>query len=139
MKKQPLILKQIQGNEKHYEFDEPDKGDAMLFESGETVLLACPGSELINTHNTVIRVNCIGNTEFYDENNNEERSFENFQCDRVPRSKLKREGQCADDKSAFVVGFEVGEEFVKTIDICFDESTNSALYAKHKITPNITG
>ncbi|VVC24486.1 Hypothetical protein CINCED_3A001670 [Cinara cedri] len=137
--KQPLVLKEIQGNEKGYAFDEPDVEDDMFFKSGESVLLACPGSGFHDSNNTELRVNCVQLRGFRDEINKEERSFEQFKCNRLPESKLKREGQCAGNKSAFAIGFEVREAFVKIIDLCFDEDTNSALYAVHKLTPNITG
>jgi len=138
--KQPLVLREIAGGH-GYEFDEPDSGDSLLFMSGENVTLACPGSGFHDYKgDTSLKVSCVKRTMFslfyFKTTKN---SFENFECNRLPVSTLKRIGKCAGDKSAFGIGFEVDETFVKTIDVCFDESTHSALYAKHKILPNVAG
>jgi len=140
--RQPLVLKKILGSHE-YEFDNPDNGNSMLFKSGESVTLACPGSGFLDSKmNTPLSVKCVRKTEFSPKSkgtNIKRKPFKDFECNRLPTSTLKRNGKCAGDKSAFMIGFEVDEMFVKTIDICFDESTYSALYAKHKINPSING
>lgn len=139
--RQPLVLKKIRGSNE-YEFDDPDKGDSMLFKCGESVTITCPGSGFAdNKNNTLLNVNCVRKTEFRPRGGAgteiKPKPFKEFQCKRLAASTLRRNGKCAGDKSAFMIGFNVGEIFVKTIDICFDESTYSALYAKHKINPSI--
>lgn len=137
---QPLVLKKGQDMDQEYEFDDPDEGNSMLFEPGEDVLLACPGSsfhKIDDIEETTVNVKCVGDKEF--ETENENRPFQDFSCENIPQSKLKKKGQCNGDKTALVIGFEVNEAFVKLVDICFDEEKKIPLYAKHKITRGIKG
>lgn len=133
-----MVLKQIEGSNE-YEFDYPKQGDSLTIESDENILFACPGNGFNQNNNSVVKVKCVEDTKFRSENNNEEEPFEDYECLRLPQSTLEKTGQCAMDKIAYKIGFKVEEVFVKTIDLCFDENEQSAVYAKHKIIPYIEG
>lgn len=124
-----MVLKQIIGS-KEYELvslNVPDQPDVLKFNSGENLVLACPGSKFSATSDTLINVECIKDKKFRSKNHKEEKNFNKYQCTKLPISKLVRNGKCAVNKSAFKIGFEVSGVFVKIIDICFDERLNTAL------------
>lgn len=131
-------MKKIERSNK-YEFVYPDKEGVLLFDPGENVWLACPGKGFFSNGNTLLKVKCVKNTTFRSENENKDEVFENYDCLSLPQSSLVRTGQCAGDKSAFQIGFEVDNVFIEIINLCFDEKIKSALYSKHKIMPNIAG
>lgn len=136
---QPLVLKQIKGS-KEYKFvslNVPEIPDVLKFDFGKNVVLACPGSKFGDTSDTLKTLECVKDKKFRSTINKEENNFNKYQCTNLPESKLIRNGMCAIKKSGFKIGFEVGGVFVKIIDLCFDESTNSALYSIHKILPSV--
>lgn len=122
-----------------FHFDEPDEGDSMIYAPDELVMLSCPGGRVLGTMNSEVQLNCVGVNNFVENIHHEERPFENFKCDSQPESTLRRTGECHDGKSGFAIGFEVNRMFLKIIDICFDETINMALYAKHTLSTRILG
>lgn len=140
-KEHPLVLKPIEGGSKgHYEIDDPDSDDSLIFRSGQKVVFACPGSKFKNSENTLLNAECVNKKQFAKEDgSNRQQSFESIKCNGTPKSVMKENGKCAGNRSAFEVGFETNEIFVKVMDICFDKDTNSAVYVKHKVSHNIDG
>lgn len=139
-KDNPLVLKPIEGSSDHYEIDDPDRGDTLLFKSGQKVMFACPGTGFKNSKTNLLPAECIGRTQFEKiDGSHKKQPFESLKCNGIPKSVMKENGRCAVDKTAFAVGFEIDDIFVKVMDICFDRSTNSAIYVKHKVSHNIDG
>jgi len=139
-KEHPLVLRPIEGSKGHYEIDDPDRDDSLIFESGQKVLFACPGSKFKNSVKTLLNAECVREKQFVKEGgSNMNQSFENIKCNGIPKSVMKENGNCAKNKSAFEVGFKTDKIFVKVMDICFDRDTNSAVYVKHKVSHNING
>lgn len=137
--KHPLVLKPIAGTG-DYEFDDPDDGDSIIFEPGQKVLFACPGSEFEGSKKDVLNATCVSKKEFKRADGSQRKeSFSDLTCKKFPLSELRKDGTCAGDKSAFSVGFKIDTIFIKTMDICFDEKIKSAVSVKHKITSHIDG
>lgn len=136
----PIVLKLIDGTQ-NYEFDDPDDGNSVLFESGQKVWFACPGSRFKNTKNVMMNAKCVEKNLFTTDNvsGGEKQSFGDLTCNNLPSSALKDDGKCGRNNSAYNVGFNIEEIFVKMIDICFNDSTKSAVYVKHKVSPSIAG
>ncbi|KAI5740458.1 hypothetical protein M8J76_004071 [Diaphorina citri] len=118
----------------------PEVGDKLLLDPGEEIRIACPGGYLKTKggkrHEKNI-VKCKTGNEFQLED--EVGPLYEFQCSDLPTSILKRTGLCSLNKTQLTAGFQVLNQFIPMIEICFDELRLRTLYTKHTITPDIQG
>jgi hypothetical protein len=117
--------------------------DIITLGTGETMLLACPGNTngFSNTNiglRTALATS-ISDTTFFV--NLVSYNFSNFACKSYPFHIARYSGiTCYDGTKRHIeIGFEVGSDFYKLIDICFDHVLHTTLYARATIVSGIAG
>lgn len=118
----------------------PKQYNTMRFNKNEQMLLVCPGTsfQLMNSVE-LQKVHCLGNNSFGSDN--EQHSFNDYVCRKVPQSELNFAGKCVgmgNNILHYQIGFQIqniGQ--LNMIDVCFDKDHVTPLFTKHEITPNV--
>ncbi|KAF7285400.1 hypothetical protein GWI33_010653 [Rhynchophorus ferrugineus] len=111
----------------------------LRFTNGECLNVICPGGNVLvgsQSYENAVTATCIGSTLF--NISNKSVSWESISCNKVPEKTARRTGEtCENNGKEIEIGFVVPDGFLRTILICFDESTQQALYSYAKISQSI--
>ncbi|PSN57821.1 hypothetical protein C0J52_04397 [Blattella germanica] len=140
---QPLLL--IPGGSKDgYGFYLPDDNQGLVnINAGEDILLACAGNSnyiaTLGSGTKTALATCRSGTSFTI--NSKTYDFSNLKCNSYPYHVARKSGEkCYDGtKTHIEIGYEVGSDFYRVIDICFDESNLNALYSRFDLVSGIGG
>lgn len=67
-------------------------------------------------------------------------SFKDFACNSVPyHTTRKTGGKCFNDATQVEIGFDLGDRFLKVLEVCHDEITEETYFAKYQLTPASEG
>lgn len=124
------------------EIQYPEMGDKLLLEPGEEIRMACPGGYLKTKGGKRYEKNilkCRAGNQFQLDGGGEVGPLYDFACSDLPSSVLRRAGLCSLNKTRLLSGFQVLNQFIPLIEICFDEARLRTLYTRHNITMDIQG
>lgn len=116
----------------------------MELESGQRVLIACPGrSNSIQGINGLNRVNeiearCVSGKTFV--STGRRFNFTTLACAYLPENVARRTNEyCYENGVRVEIGFLLNNEFLRTIDICRDDKTMMTFWSKYLLTTSING
>lgn len=138
---QPLLLKP-NWTEWDAFFLPEDTSGTITFGYGDPVNLACPGSTLIvddwETTLTSGTATCVSGTRF--SIFGQTVSFDTITCSSYPWHTARYSGRgCWGGFREIEVGFQVGDGFLKHLEICFDDERQSSVYSRFNLTSAIGG
>ncbi|XP_072383341.1 salivary protein Tsal2A-like [Diabrotica undecimpunctata] len=119
----------------------PESGETTLkFRSGEFVNFACPGDNILLNglmYQTTVEGRCLPNSQF--EVFGKRYFWRDIACNFNPRATVKyTNSYCARDSKMVEIGYDLGNnQFVSIMDICFNTSSQIALYSRYDITASI--
>lgn len=138
---QPLILV-AKGQEVNYVYP-VDTSGTLRFKANEEFRLACTGdgNYLVGVGSNDIQdiaAFCVSGTKF--RINSVEYEFGDLVCRHSSPSVVRKTGKtCLNKYTQIEIGFDLGNEFLNTVDICRDEDLLVTYYAKFKLTKSIGG
>lgn len=67
-------------------------------------------------------------------------NFIEFTCNSLPYHTTRKTGsKCFNDAAIIEIGFDLGDRFLKVLDVCHDEVTEENYFAKYRLTPASEG
>lgn len=67
-------------------------------------------------------------------------TFKEFTCTSIPSHTTRKTGsKCFNDAIMVDIGFDLGERFLKVLEVCHDEVTEETYFAKYQLTPASEG
>lgn len=138
---QPLVLV-AKGQDVRYVLPIDTKG-TLFFEAGEEFRLACTGEDnhLVGVGNndiTDIAAYCVDDTTVLV--NSVEYEFADLVCSFLPTSVVRTTGErCLEEYTEVEIGFDLGDEFLRTMQICRDEENYITYYTRFNLTKEIGG
>ncbi|XP_046752864.1 uncharacterized protein LOC124416067 [Diprion similis] len=138
---QPLILVP-KGQEVSYVLP-VDTSGTLVFAENEELRLACVGDNnyLVGVGNEDVQdieAYCVSDKTFLV--NSVEYEFGDLVCSFVPSSTVRRTGEaCLNKYSQLEIGFDLGDEFLRTIEICRDDDIYFTYWTKFNLTKTIGG
>nr|QCF41177.1 DNA/RNA non-specific nuclease 3 [Cylas puncticollis] len=113
----------------------------LKFSSGQSLDFVCPERTLIlgatKTNDSVLQGTCVKDDTF--KINGGEVLWNQISCSNYPYRVAKRTGlSCENGGTDIEIGFEVGDgRFLRSLSVCFNESSQIALYSFHNMTTAI--
>lgn len=111
-----------------------DTRGIIYLEKGEQMEVFCSDSfhNMTNVKNR--NITCDSGTRFTEKGKTVE--FKTLNCTKYPfHDAIRTSKKCFNNASVLDVGFQVGSRFVKTFEICFDETLERTHYVTHEFTP----
>lgn len=116
-----------------------DKTGIAYLADGEEVEVYCTSGFRIpaGVGNSVL-AKCVDGNLF--EYNEIAYNFINFTCNSIPYHTTRTTGaKCYNDATKVEIGFDLGNRFLKVLDVCHDEVTEETYFAKYQLTPASEG
>lgn len=116
-----------------------DKTGIVYLDDGEEIEIYCSDRLVTPTEagNSAI-VRCVDGNQF--EFEGVPYSFKNFTCNSYPfHTTRKVGGKCFNEATTVEIGFDLGNRFVKVLEVCHDEVTEETYFAKFQLTPASEG
>lgn len=67
-------------------------------------------------------------------------TFKDFSCTSIPsHTTRKTGGKCFNDGIMVDIGFDLGDRFLKVLEVCHDAVTEETYFAKYQLTPAAEG
>ncbi|XP_033340031.2 salivary endonuclease isoform X1 [Megalopta genalis] len=127
---QPLILAE-NGDGFFY----PNRGRMLMLQSGQSVLIACPGdkNKIVGTNVKEATATCQNGKNF--DVNGVTRQFSTITCESNPQISTRILTQkCLGDKISIAVGYQLTNKFLTTYEVCRNDNTYETYYSKFKLT-----
>ncbi|XP_030758961.1 uncharacterized protein LOC115884504 [Sitophilus oryzae] len=128
----PIVVLHNQNEFLYPEFHDLD----LRFPPGTSVDFLCPGGEIIigsNTYTDISMATCIVGSLF--EIHSQHVDFNDITCSRIPDKNARYTGlDCENNGKEIEIGFETSNNFLRTVLVCFDQSTQLALHTRVNIT-----
>jgi len=112
-------------------------------ETGQVILLSCPGSDFDGPGGTELFARCKSGQEFdvWEENGDSNHmEFRMLTCRKQPMDTVMEDGTCGrnGEYSYIEIGFNVGTSIATTISVCHDLATSRTLYSTHTLWDEIS-
>ncbi|XP_060525297.1 uncharacterized protein LOC132701433 [Cylas formicarius] len=113
----------------------------LKFTSGQALDFLCPGRNLLlgstKTSDAYLPGTCVRDDTFLI--NGQEILWKEISCNNYPWKTARRSGLTCENGGADIeIGFEVGDgRFLKSLSVCFNETSQIALYSFHNMTSAI--
>lgn len=132
---QPLIIKPGTSDFLYPE----DKTGIVYLADGDSVEVYCTSAFKVpeGVGNSVI-AQCVDGNLF--EVNGASYTFKEFSCTSIPyHTTRKTGGKCFNDAIMVDIGFDLGDRFLKVLEVCHDQVTEETYFAKYQLTPASEG
>jgi hypothetical protein len=115
-----------------------DRAGLVHLDDGEEIEIYCSDGLVApsGAGNSAI-VRCVDGNQFAF--NGLSYDFKNFSCNSYPFHTTRRRGKCFNEATRIEIGFDLGNRFVKVLEVCHDEVTEETFFAKFQLTPASEG
>jgi hypothetical protein len=132
---QPLIIKP---GTSAFIYPEDKTGIVYLNDSEEIEIYCTSGLKVPSGVGNSAIVKCVEGNHFAVDN--VDYSFKNFTCNSIPTHTTRKSGgKCFNDAIRVEIGFDLGNRFLKVLEVCHDEVTEVTYFAKYQLTPASEG
>lgn len=139
--KTPILVNPVTND-----FVEVDRAGYIDLPSGVSIILGCPDGNVVNRNVVVNRgvaqhvVTCDRGAIFKD-NQNLIFTFDDFSCSKPPKVAFRhRQNFCILNYANYdlvQVGYEIGNSFLQTYEVCYDTRAKNPIYSHAKIKPGV--